>query len=238
MTFNSIIFYLFLSIVVLLFYALPTRFRWFHLVLSSYIFYIFIDLRYLGLLIVSTFIDYIIGLLIGSSKKDINRKLFVVLSLVINLSLLFGFKYFTFFYENVITVAQLIWVDLQIIQYDIIAPVGISFITFKKISYIIDVYKGNSNPERHFGYFALYVSHFLEILAGPIDRARHLIPQLKAPSCFMRVDFSSSLILILWGIFLKVVVADRLGLYTDAVFNNVENHSGPSLVLAAYFYSF
>jgi alginate O-acetyltransferase complex protein AlgI len=238
MTFNSIPFYIFIIIVLLLYYLLSKRFRWTLLLLASCFFYALLDIRYLVLLLVSILIDYASALYIGSEIRTTKKRWALMLSLIMNLSLLLGLKYLELFGSLIVSILSLSGCKLVMPSLHIIVPVGISFFTFKKMSYVIDVYRGSIKPERHFGLFALYVSHFLEILSGPIDRADKLLPQLKNPRPLNMDDFSAGFVLILWGIFLKVVIADRLAIYTDAIFNNVSHHYGPSLVIAAYFYTF
>jgi len=238
MSFNSIPFFIFIIVVIVICSLLSQRYRWMVLLLSSFLFYSLLDIRYLALLITSTLIDYAIALFLGSEKNGSARKWALSLSLLMNLFLLLGFKYISMLGGIAASLGSLSGINFTIPQVHIIVPVGISFFTFKKMSYVLDVYRGTIKPEPHFGYFALYVSHFLEILSGPIDRAGKLIPQLKNPRVLSMEDVSAGFLLILWGLFMKVVVADRLAIYTDAIFNNVQHHNGPSFVIAAYFYTF
>jgi alginate O-acetyltransferase complex protein AlgI len=238
MSFNSIHFSIFFLSIAAIYYVLPGKSRWVLVLFASYLFYAFLDIRYIILLFASTVIDYYVALLLVSTRFVRHRKTFFALSLVVNLSLIFGFKYINLFDSLVMEIASLLGVEVNIPYLKILAPVGISFYTLKKLSYVIDVFQGKIAPENNFGQFALYVSHFLEIMSGPIDRAGSLIPQIKNPRSFDVHAFSTGIMTILWGLFLKVVVADRLAIYTDAVFHNIVHHQGPTLLLAAYFYSF
>lgn len=206
--------------------------------LASCIFYSLLEVWYLFLLLITVLIDYMIAIFIGSERMATKKKCALVLSIVLNLSLLFGFKYLNLFGASAGSLLGWSGITVTIPGFHLIAPVGISFFTFKKMSYVIDVYRGTIKPERNFGIFALYVSLFLEILSGPIDRAGNLIPQLRQPQALNGTNISGGILLILWGLFMKVVVADRLAMYTDAIFNNVGHHHGPSLLLASYFYTF
>ena len=239
MTFNSIEFVLFFISILIFSYSVPLKKRWIIGLAASFLFYALQGIGALAILIGSTTIDYGIGLYMARSKKTAARKLLLIMSLMMNLSLIFGFKYLNFFNNSLLFAASYLFNIQHTIQIpELITTLGISFYCFKKISYIADIYQGTIKPENHFGYFFLYVSHFLEITSGPIDRAKNLLPQLKSPTPFDQDSFRCGLLLALWGFFLKLVIADRLSLYTDAVFNNVYQHHGSSLLVAAYFYSF
>jgi alginate O-acetyltransferase complex protein AlgI len=238
MPFNSISFSIFFIVILAVSFVIKRRFRWIILFLASLYFYSILNIYYLALLILCTLLDFGIALYMDSRKKPGIRKTALVISLAINIGLLFGFKYLIFFDSLLSLVLQTAWLNLSVPHLNIIVPVGISFFTFKKMSYVIDVYRGTIEVERNPLHFFLYVGFFLEILSGPIDRASNLIRQLKNPEIFNPEEASTGFLLILWGVFLKVVVADRLAIYTDAIFNNVGHHYGPSLVLAAYFYTF
>lgn len=238
MTFNSIPFFIFLFSLFLFSILVPLRYRWILSLAASGLFYTLLDPRYLVLLASSIILDYYIALFIASSEKEKTKRFALLFSISVSLFLLIGFKYMNMFSGLLISTLNILDIRIVVPSLHIIIPVGISFFTFKKISYVIDVYRGTVRPEKHIGIFALYVSHFLEILSGPIDRAGKLIPQLKQPRALNEADLYAGTLLILWGLFMKVVVADRLAIYTDAVFNNLPHHYGPSLLIAAYFYTF
>jgi alginate O-acetyltransferase complex protein AlgI len=238
MPFNSISFLIFFIVILAVSFVISRRFRWIILSLASLYFYSILNIYYLALLIICTLLDFGIALYMDSRKEPGIRKTALVISLVINIGMLFGFKYLNLFDSLLSSVLSSAGLNLSIPHLSIIVPVGISFFTFKKMSYVIDVYRGTIGVECNPLHFFLYVGFFLEILSGPIDRADKLIPQLKNPTSFNSEEISQGVLLILWGVFMKVVVADRLAIYTDAIFNNVGHHHGPSLVLAAYFYTF
>ena len=239
MTFNSIAFILFFISILIINYSLSIKKRWVIGLIASLFFYALNGIGALTILMGSTVVDFGIGLYMAKSKKPPTGKLLLIMSITMNLLLIFGFKYLNFFNKSLFaTLNYLFKIHYSIQIPELIVTVGISFYCFKKISYIIDIYRGTIKPEKHFGCFFLYVSHFLEITSGPIDRAKDLIPQLKSPRPFDQNSFKWGFLLTLWGFFLKLVIADRLSLYTDAVFNNVYHHHGSSLLVAAYFYSF
>ncbi len=170
------------------------------------------------------------------------RKLFLWTSLCANLGLLGFFKYFNFFADNALGVARLLGYETQLSpgsMLHIVLPVGISFYTFQTMSYTIDVYRNQCPIERHFGRFALYVTLYPQLVAGPIERARHLLPQVSQRFDWDWARVSSGLCLMGWGLFKKVCIADRAAVYVDAVYGNVHGgHSGPTLVLATYMFAF
>jgi alginate O-acetyltransferase complex protein AlgI len=234
MLFNSFEFLLFFCVVFLIYYILPHRFRWFLLLAASYFFYGFWEWRYLGIIFVSTIIDYFAGIQIHDSKSAIKKRLFLYISLFSNLSILVVFKYYNFFIENINEI-----VGSSISYLDFLLPVGISFYTFQTMSYSIDLYNGKlDQPERHFGIFALFVTFFPQLVAGPIERASQLLPQFKEKIRFNYDRIATGLSLILWGLFKKVVIADRLAILADEVFNNVQDYHGATFMLATLFFAF
>lgn len=168
----------------------------------------------------------------------LSRKKWVLVSgIVLNLIPLIVFKYLNFLNESVFALMDYWGIRLHIPEFKLLLPVGISFFTFKGISYMVDVYKGKMSAERNIGVFALYISFFVDLAAGPIDRADKLIPQFKVKHVFVPDNVTKGLKLMLWGYFMKVVVADRITLYVDPVFNNLDSHSGASVLLAAILFS-
>ncbi len=239
MPFNSISFLLFFSAIFCLNHLLARRHRWYLGLAASILFYSLISIKPLLLLIAACLLDYIIGISIPKSENENRRKLLLITSLSVTIFLIFIFKYLNLVNTTTLQLLNSLFdKSFEISHFNLIVPAGISFYCFKKMSYVIDIYKRNIIPERNFALFFLYISHFLEILSGPIDRSKHLLPQLRNPAYFDTNSFQKGLFLILWGLFMKVVIADRLAIYSDAIFNNVVHHNGPSLVLAAYFYSF
>ena len=179
MLFNSIEYVIFLPLVVVLYYLIPSRWRWVLLLAASYYFYMCWKAEYLILIIVSTGIDYFAGLQMGKIKERKKRKKYLILSLISNLGILFAFKYFNFFNDTVRTVFDQFNLFYNIPEFNILLPVGISFYTFQTLSYSIEVYWGKQKPEKHLGFFALYVSFFPQLVAGPIERYDRLGPQLQ-----------------------------------------------------------
>jgi len=181
----------------------------------------------------STVVDYALGYYMYHKGEADYRKWFLLVSLSCNLGLLFTFKYYNFFVTELNNYST-----LQLNVLDVLLPVGISFYTFQTLSYTIDIYNHKLTPERHFGRFALFVSFFPQLVAGPIERAKHLLPQLNKN---IHVSFKSiynSLPLISWGLFKKAVIADRLALVVDPIFNNPTEYSGIELLIGTYFFAF
>ncbi|SHL05937.1 MBOAT family O-acyltransferase [Rhodothermus profundi] len=238
MLFNSLDFLLFLPLVVALYYGLPARFRWLLLLLASYVFYAWWKVEYLLLIVVSTLIDYLCGRAMGRCTTRQARRPFLILSLVTNLGLLATFKYLGFFADALEALLGLLGHPTEVPTLDVLLPIGISFYTFQTLSYTIDVYRGTLKPERHLGYFALFVSFFPQLVAGPIERARNLLPQLHHPRKLHAAYLRTGFFLILWGFFKKVVIADRLALYVDPVFAHPAAYSGTHYWIALYFFFF
>lgn len=244
MLFNSFEFLLFFPIIIVGFYIIPHKYRWLWLLLGSYYFYLAHEFELVILLFISTCIDYYCGLKIPSASKRA-KKGYLLLSIIVNLGILFAFKYLSFFTASMqglfnffgLTISET--KNLGAYNFNqILIPVGISFYTFQTLSYTIDIYKGKIEPEKHFGIFALYVSFFPQLVAGPIERASRLIPQLKTEVSLNLSNIKKGMIMMAWGFFLKLVVADRLGIYVDAAFENPESPHNLSLILGSVFFCF
>jgi alginate O-acetyltransferase complex protein AlgI len=238
MLFNSLQFALFFPLVVLLHFALPHRFRWMWLLFASYWFYMSWEPRYIVLLVGCTLLAWGTGLLMGRSATPRARRGWLVLSLAGNLGVLFFFKYFNFANDSLTRLALALGGRNPLPAADVLLPVGISFFVFQALSYSIDIYRGRMEPERHLGLFALYKGFFPQLVAGPIERATNLLPQFKRKVVFDPEMAVSGLKLMLWGMFKKVVIADRLAVFTDAVYDNPAAHGAPDLLLATYFFAF
>lgn len=182
-------------------------------------------------------IDYFAGLLIQNSKAG-KRKFYLVVSLIANISVLCVFKYYNFFIENIESVLNVLGQKNSLSYLSILLPVGLSFHTFQAMSYTIEVYRGKQKAEKHFGIYALYVMFFPQLVAGPIERPQNMLHQFHEKKVFNFDNLVQGSKLMLWGFFIKVVVADRLAIYVNAVYNNVENHSGITLLLATLFFTF
>lgn len=238
MLFNSFEFVFFFPLITVIFFILPHRHRWVLLLAASYFFYGYWKWEYIFLLLFSTGVDYFAGLKIGSALTKSKKIFYLVLSLLTNLSVLFVFKYFNFFlgiFQSVFSSSKFL---SEIPVVDLILPIGISFYTFQTISYSIDVYRGKRPPEKHFSKFALYVSFFPQLVAGPIERSTRLLPQFYKIQYFDWDRIRSGLLLLLWGFFKKVVIADRVGIYVDQVFAEPDLFSSLQLVIAAYFFTY
>ncbi|TFH43699.1 MAG: MBOAT family protein, partial [Chrysiogenales bacterium] len=226
----------FFTLVVALFFAFPQRFRWAFLLTASYFFYMWWDPKYALLLLSTTIIVYATGILMHDKSQRI-KKLCVALSVISNLGILFVFKYFNFFNNSVRDLFAAMGMEYSVPELNFLLPVGISFYTFQALSYTMDLYRGSRKPEYHFGMFALYVSFFPTILAGPIERSTRLLPQL-----YRKVEFNydrvvNGLVLMAWGFFQKLVIADRLAQYVNMVYANPQLLDGLPLLLATYFFA-
>ena len=177
MLFNSLHYLIFFPIVVLLYYSIPHRYRWGMLLAASYYFYASWRVEYLGLIILSTLIDYWAALRMGVLPTKKERRPYLILSILVNIGILVAFKYFNFFNDSFRFLSDMVNFPYTIPYLNILLPVGISFYTFQTMGYSIDVYSGQKEPEKHLGIFALYVSFFPQLVAGPIERSRHLLPQ-------------------------------------------------------------
>ncbi|NEN25314.1 MBOAT family protein [Cryomorpha ignava] len=240
MLFNSLDFAIFLPIVFLLFwFVTKTRKQQNGLiVLASYVFYGWWDWRFLSLILFSTLVDYTIGLQMGKTERVSKRKVLLWTSLLVNLGLLGFFKYYNFFVDNFITAFSFFGHDFQAGTLNVILPVGISFYTFQTLSYTIDVYRRQLEPTRDFMAFTAFVSFFPQLVAGPIERATHLLPQFFTKKKFSYPEAVDGMRQILWGLFKKVVIADNCGAYADIIFNNSDQYSGLTLVLGGVFFAF
>lgn len=237
MLFNSLPFVFFLPVVVVLYYAVQQRFRWLILLTASYLFYMAWKPEYALLILGSSALDYLCGQAMSKESQQARRRPWLFLSLIGNLGVLALFKYSNFFGSSLQTLGLGVGIDLGIGSLDWILPVGISFYTFQSLSYSIEVYRGKIKAEKHFGYFALYVSFFPQLVAGPIERPQNLLPQFKSERAFDEVLAVSGLKLILWGFFKKLVIADRFALVVDQYYGNYEAASSVSLWLATLFFA-
>lgn len=240
MLFNSLLFLIFFPIVFFLYWFLFNKSykqQNYLLIVASYYFYACWDWRFLFLLIFSTLLDYFSGIKINQCVKDNSRKLWLIISVVINLGFLFAFKYFNFFSESFSDLFQLFGIKLNTVTLDIILPVGISFYTFHGLSYVFDIYNRKILPTTNFIDYSLFVCFFPLLVAGPIERATHLLPQIQRERVFKFNRASEGIRLVLWGAFKKIVIADSLASVVDAIFNNYGNHTGSSLITGAVYFS-
>jgi alginate O-acetyltransferase complex protein AlgI len=242
MLFNSFEFLIFLSTVFILYWFVfnkNLRVQNSLIVISSYVFYSFWDYRFLSLIILSTIIDFSIGLNIPKYKSNKVRKLLLWSSVIFNVSVLGFFKYYNFFIDSWINLFSLVGYEIKSVwTLNIILPVGISFYTFQTISYIIDIYKGKIKPTEDFISFAFFVSYFPQLVAGPIERATNLLPQITRKREFKYEQGVQGLRLILLGMLKKVVIADSLAPIVDDIFSNYQDFDGGVLWLGAVYFAF
>ncbi|WP_282123434.1 MBOAT family O-acyltransferase [Algibacter mikhailovii] len=239
MIFNSIAFLIFFVIVFTIYWLTPKKYyTWQNILLliASYVFYGWWDWRFLFLIAFSTVLDYVVGRQIYNSVSK--KKLFLVISLISNLGLLCVFKYFNFFIESWVNLWSLFGFKISISTLNIILPVGISFYTFQTMSYSIDIYRGELKPSNRFIEFATFVSFFPQLVAGPIERASNLLPQLGRERTMSLNRFKDGVFQIIIGFFRKVVVADAIGSLIDGIYNTPEIHNASSIVMAIVLYSF
>lgn len=232
MNFNSLEFLIFLSIVLLVYWVLPHKVRWVALLLASYYFYMSWNPWLVFLISGTTAVSYVAGIAISKTEKKGWKKFWLIAALVVCLGVLVFFKYFDFLLGSVIDFLNLFPLNLDGFALNLILPVGISFYTFQTLSYVIDVYRGTVPAEKHFGYYALFVCYFPQLVAGPIERSGDLLPQLKEKHTFNGGDLSAGLRYFLYGFFLKCAVADFLGVFVNNVFGNLGGANSLSVFLA------
>ena len=238
MLFNTFQFAIFFIIVYGFYLLLDHKWQNRMLLAASYVFYGAWDWRFLFLIFISTVLDYICGIKIYENKDIKKRRLFLFFSIFGNLSILGFFKYFDFFASNLQFLISRLGFSIQPHFLHIILPVGISFYTFQTMSYTIDIYRGEINPTRRFLDFALFVAFFPQLVAGPIERAKRLLPQILSPRKLTLDKFYKGCYLILWGLFMKVFVADNLSRIVDPVFAGSNPYRGGEVLLALYAFSF
>ena len=232
MTFNSWQFLIFLPIVVILYFVIPHKFRWLVLLLASYYAYMSWNPWLVFLILATTVTSYVSGMLMPKVKKQGVKKLLLWITIIVCLGLLIFFKYFNFLLSSVINFLNLFSMNIHSVALDIILPIGISFYTFQTLSYVIDVYRGKFEPEKHFGYFALYVSFFPQLVAGPIERPENLLPQLKEQHKLNKEDLLAGFQLLAVGFFRKCVVADFCGIFVNNVYADLGNANSLALLAA------
>ena len=238
MLFNSLEFFVFLPIVLALYMVLPLRGQNAWLLLASYVFYGSWDWRFLGLILISTGVDYVVGLKLRDSTSPIGRKPLLAISVITNLGILGLFKYYGFFVGSCAALLEQLGLQANITVLQLVLPVGISFYTFQTMSYTIDVYRRRIEPTGDLLTFALYVAYFPQLVAGPIERAHHLLPMLQAKRRLRWLDLAVGFELILIGFFKKVAVADTLGPFVDARFVDPTLSSGLDLLITIYLFAF
>lgn len=243
--FNSIQFLLFFPIVVLIYFLIPFKLRKVWMLISSYYFYMSWNPKYAILIGTTTIITYFSGLLIekaneiSDEEKSIKLKRFwVLMSFASNLGILFLFKYYNFFMSSIERVLALVDITVAIPSFDYLLPVGISFYTFQALSYTMDLYRKDVKVEKNLVKYALFVSFFPQVLAGPIEKSKNLLHQFDEKHSFDYYRVRNGLILMLWGFFQKIVIADRLAILVNTVYNNPDKYRGLEIIIATVFYAF
>lgn len=237
MLFNSLEFALFFPVVTILFFMLPHKFRWLLLLLASCFFYMFFKPIYILILILTIVIDYFAGIWIAKEPDKKKKKRLLLLSIFANVGVLVVFKYYNFLVDNFNIVLNTLHATGKIPMLNIILPIGLSFHTFQAMSYTIEVYRGNQQPEKHFGIYALYVMFYPQLVAGPIERPQNVLHQFHEVKKFSYENFRSGLLLMAWGFFKKCVIADRLAAFVNDVYGNVNDYHGISVILATAFFA-
>jgi len=238
MLFNSIEFLLFFPIVTILFFILPFKLRWFLLLSASCFFYMFFRPIYILILFFTIFIDYFVGIYLEKIENEKRRKILLIASIIANVGVLAIFKYYNFLADNIKGLATLWELNLSIPHLNIILPIGLSFHTFQAMSYTIEVYRRKQVSEKRFGIYALYVMFYPQLVAGPIERPQHILHQFYKKTQFSYENAIAGLNLIAFGLFKKIVVADRLAIYVNQVYGDLGNASTISALIAMTFFSF
>lgn len=238
MLFNSLEFLIFLPIIFIIFWSVPNRWRWIPLLIASYYFYMYWSPRLIFLILFTTLVSYLCGILLErAGERLVLRRAILALTMVTCLGVLVFFKYFNFLYESFFDLVMLFGGNGPAGYFSIILPVGISFYTFQTASYVVDVYRGSIKAERHLGYFALFVTFFPQLVAGPIERPAALLPQLKAEKRLKNVDFVGAFRFMTVGFFKKIAVADFIGITVNATYENVAGANGLAALISTLLFS-
>jgi alginate O-acetyltransferase complex protein AlgI len=237
MLFNSFHFVLFFIIITTLYFVIPQKFRWPLLLASSCYFYMVFIPIYILILGFTIVVDYFVGIYLEDTKGK-RKRIFLVASLFANIGVLAIFKYYNFINDTLTTFLTSLGYNYHLPHLGIILPIGLSFHTFQAMSYTIEVYRGNQKAERNFGIYALYVMFYPQLVAGPIERPQNLLHQFREKHFFEYNRIADGLKQMLWGFFMKLVIADRLAVYVNAVYNHPYQHGGKTLALATIFFAF
>lgn len=238
MLFNSIEFLYFFLIVTVTFFVLPHKVRWLLLLLASCYFYMVFRPEYILILFFTIIIDYFVGIKLEKIQDKSWKKKFLIISIIANIGILVFFKYYNFINTNITEVLDLFSLKNKLPYLNIVLPIGLSFHTFQALSYTIEVYRGNHKAERHFGIYALYVMFYPQLVAGPIERPQNILHQLHEKKSFIPTNAILGINLIVFGLFKKLVIADRLAIYVNQVFSSISDASSVSVIIAIAFFSF
>ncbi len=238
MLFNSWQFGLFFPIVFAIYWGLPEKFRWAVILVSSYYFYMSWNVKYVILILFTTIISYLAALLIERYRENNSVKKFILaFTLIACLGVLFIFKYYNFVLESFASFMSLFAIKLHPATLNLLLPVGISFYTFQTLGYVIDVYRGETKPEKNLGIYAAFISFFPQLVAGPIERTNNLLPQIKAKHVFNYDQAAYGIKLMTWGFFKKLAIADVLAQYVDKTYSNLTGAASFDLCLAIFFFA-
>lgn len=237
MVFNSYSFFIFFPVVVLIHFALPKRVQYIWLLVASYYFYMNWDARYVLLLLFSTVVTYFSGIALEKVQTDRARKAAVAISFVLNIGVLFFFKYFDFAVDSINLVLMQTGLSVPKPDLNVLLPVGISFYTFQALSYTMDVYRKDIVAERNFFRYALFVSFFPQLVAGPIERSKNLLSQVNQTHQFDYDKMREGLLIMLWGYFLKLVVADRVAIVVNTVYGDYTQYGGAYIIMASVLFA-
>jgi alginate O-acetyltransferase complex protein AlgI len=238
MLFSSIHFLLFVAMVTGLYFAIPFRFRWAFLLFASYAFYASAKLAAPVFLILLTLITYSVCLLMGKTEDKAKKRRFLFLIVLVHVGFLFVFKYYDFFSSQLESFTNAFALPVRFPELHLLLPVGISFYTFKSLAYAVDVYRGRELPEKHLGYFAVFIAFFPQLMAGPIERASRLLPQFREVAGFNEQKGTEGLRMILWGLFQKMVIADNLAPFVNLVYNDPGRSSDIGVCVATFLFAF
>ncbi|MBX7041420.1 MAG: MBOAT family protein [Ignavibacteria bacterium] len=237
MLFNSIHFLIFFPVVTTIYFLLPHRFRWMLLLAASCYFYMAFIPAYILILAVTIVIDYFAGIYIERSEGK-KRKKYLAVSIVSLILVLFVFKYFNFVNQSFADVFRTFELEYPVENIGLILPIGLSFHTFQSLSYVVEVYRGRQKAEKNFGIYSLFVMFYPQLVAGPIERPQQLLYQFYERHKFEYRRIADGLKLMAWGMFKKVVIADRLAVFVNQVYDNPQNYEGISMVIATVFFAF
>ena len=237
MSFNSIEFLIFLPIVFILYFIFPKKYRYFILLIASYVFYMWWNWQLVFLILATTIVSYLAGIGIKRGRRIAIKRLLLILSISVSLGILIFFKYANFIIESFCMGINSLGGGLTFDAINIILPVGISFYTFQTLSYVIDIYKGKIDAERNPFYYALYVSFFPQLVAGPIERSEDLLPQLKNQEGIKYENLSIGLKQMLVGFIKKIAIADMIAVYVNNIFNHIDQTNGLLVLFGAILFS-
>lgn len=233
---TSIAYFIFLACTLLVFFIAPVKYRNYVLVLASLTFYMYVKVSYVFLILAIIVSNYFIGIQIGKAAARKLKTRYLYLSLFINIGILIYFKYWNYLIDSMFLVSGSAYFKSSFLVVEVILPLGLSFYIFQTIGYILDIYRGSLKAEKNFLQFSLFTLFFPKLLVGPIERAKHLLPQLASEHIFKTDNFVEGFRLIIWGIFKKIVVADRISMYVDAVYFNLPQHNSTTFYFATLLY--